>query len=328
MCCIVLICDRVTDLEKVMLQYPTIDPIIFSIGPISLRWYGMMYLLGFVAAYLVGRKRARQAWSPMRPGQVEDLVFTSALGAVLGGRVGYVFFYGFDRFLADPLWLFRVWEGGMAFHGGLLGVFVALIIYSRKLGRPLGEVCDFVAPLAPIGLGLGRMANFINAELYGRATDVSWAMVFPTDSLAIARHPSQLYQCFLEGVVLFVLVYGFTCVRRPAWAASGVFLLGYGLARYGVEFFREPDASLFLDWMTRGQFLSLPMIIGGAAMIALSYYRFNQNDRRFVDYGVSADGAAAKGAKKAAAYSKAKKTKSKKKLGKRGSPLSNSNKKR
>lgn len=299
-----------------MLQYPSIDPIIFSIGPISLRWYGMMYLLGFVAAYLVGRKRARQAWSPMQPEQVEDLVFTSALGAVLGGRVGYVFFYGFDRFLTDPLWLFRVWEGGMAFHGGLLGVFLALIIYARKLGRPLGEVCDFVAPLAPIGLGLGRMANFINAELYGRASDVSWAMVFPSDSLAIPRHPSQLYQCFLEGVVLFVLVYGFTRVRRPAWAASGVFLLGYGVARYGVEFFREPDASLFLDWMTRGQFLSLPMIIGGAAMIALSYYYFNQNDRRFIDHGPSSSSSKVKGAKtvakKAAKKLKAKKTKSKK----------------
>ena len=296
-----------------MLQYPSIDPIIFSIGPISLRWYGMMYLFGFVAAYLIGRKRARQAWSPLLPEQVEDLVFTSALGAVLGGRVGYVFFYGFDRFLTDPLWLFRVWEGGMAFHGGLLGVFLALIICARKLGRPLGEVCDFVAPLAPIGLGLGRMANFINAELYGRATDVSWAMVFPSDSQAIPRHPSQLYQCFLEGIVLFFLVYGFTRVRRPAWAASGVFLLGYGVARYAVEFFREPDASLFLDWMTRGQFLSLPMIIGGAAMVALSYYYFNQNDRRFIDHGLASSSSNVKGvAKTAAKKLKTKKTKSKK----------------
>lgn len=313
-----------------MLQYPSIDPIIFSVGPISLRWYGMMYLFGFVAAYLLGRRRARQAWSPMQPEQVEDLVFTSALGAVLGGRVGYVFFYGFDRFLTDPLWLFRVWEGGMAFHGGLLGVFVALIIYARKLGRPLGEVCDFVAPLAPIGLGLGRMANFINAELYGRVSDVSWAMVFPSDSLAVPRHPSQLYQCFLEGVVLFVLVYGFTRTRRPVWAASGLFLLGYGVARYFVEFFREPDASLFLDWMTRGQFLSLPMIIGGAAMLAFSYYRFNQNGQRFAqssDYVVAGTGN--KSAKSiTSAKAKKVKVKSKKKLGKRGSPSSNSNKKR
>jgi len=312
-----------------MLQYPSIDPIIFSVGPISLRWYGMMYLLGFIAAYLLGRKRARQPWSPMQPEQVEDLVFTGALGAVLGGRVGYVFFYGFDRFLTDPLWLFRVWEGGMAFHGGLLGVFVALIIYARKLGRPLGEVCDFVAPLAPIGLGLGRLANFINAELYGRATDVSWAMVFPGDSLAVPRHPSQLYQCLLEGVVLFVLVYGFTRVRRPAWAASGLFLLGYGVARYFVEFFREPDASLLLDWMTRGQFLSLPMIIGGAAMLAFSYYRFSQNGQRFSNGGDYALTDAIVGAKSTKAKrAKKLKVKGKKKLGKRHSPSSNSNKKR
>ena len=312
-----------------MLQYPSIDPIIFSVGPISLRWYGMMYLLGFIAAYLLGRRRARQAWSPMRPEQVEDLVFTCALGAVLGGRVGYVFFYGFDRFLTDPLWLFRVWEGGMAFHGGLLGVFVALIIYARKLGRPLGEVCDFVAPLAPIGLGLGRMANFINAELYGRATDVSWAMVFPSDNLAIPRHPSQLYQCFLEGVVLFVLVYGFARVRRPAWAVSGLFLLGYGVARYCVEFFREPDASLFLDWMTRGQFLSLPMIIGGAAMLAFSYHRFNQHGRRFAtDSGYAGAGTDIQGANTKSAKKRSTNNKSKKKLGKRRSPSSNSNKKR
>lgn len=264
-----------------MLQYPTIDPVIFSIGPLSVRWYGMMYLLGFIAAYLLGRRRASQPWSPLQPEQVEDLIFYGAIGAVLGGRFGYVMFYGFDRFLADPLWLLRVWEGGMAFHGGLLGVFVGLIIYARKLNQPLGEICDFVAPLAPIGLGLGRLANFINAELYGRVTDVPWAMIFPTDESQLLRHPSQLYQCFFEGFVLLLLVYGFTRVRRPRWAATGLFLLGYGVARYSVEFFREPDASLTFDWMTRGQFLSLPMIIGGLAMLAFAYYRFAQQGRQF-----------------------------------------------
>ena len=264
-----------------MLQYPTIDPVIFSIGPVAIRWYGMMYLLGFIAAYLLGRHRARQPWSPMRAEQVEDLIFYGAIGAVLGGRIGYVFFYGCERFLSDPVWLFRIWEGGMAFHGGLLGVFLALILYARKLGQPIGAVCDFVAPLAPIGLGLGRMANFINAELYGRATDVPWAMVFPTDPDGLARHPSQLYQAFLEGVVLLAVVYLFSRARRPQWSVTGLFLLGYGIARYCVEFFREPDASLAFDWMTRGQFLSLPMIIAGLAMIAFSYYRFFQNDRVF-----------------------------------------------
>ena len=148
-----------------MLPYPSIDPIIVTIGPINLRWYGIMYLLGFIAAYFLGRHRCKQAWSPLHADQVEDLVFYAAVGAVLGGRIGYVFFYGFDYFVSDPLWLFRIWEGGMAFHGGLLGVIFALFLYARKLGQPLGAICDFVAPITPIGLGLGRLANFINGEL-------------------------------------------------------------------------------------------------------------------------------------------------------------------
>jgi phosphatidylglycerol---prolipoprotein diacylglyceryl transferase len=259
-----------------MLPYPSIDPIIVTIGPISLRWYGMMYLLGFIAAYFLGRHRSKQVWSPLHADQVEDLVFYGAVGAVLGGRIGYVFFYGFDHFLTDPLWLFRIWEGGMAFHGGLLGVIFALFLYGRKLGQPLGAICDFVAPIAPIGLGLGRLANFINGELYGRATDVPWAMVFPSDPEGLARHPSQLYQCLLEGLVVFAIVYGFSRRRRPLWAVSGVFLLAYGAARFAVEFVREPDASLLLDWMTRGQLLSLPMIIIGAAMLIFSYTQFRR----------------------------------------------------
>ena len=259
-----------------MLPYPSIDPIIVTIGPISLRWYGMMYLLGFIAAYFLGRHRSQQTWSPLHADQVEDLVFYGAVGAVLGGRIGYVFFYGFDHFVSDPLWLFRIWEGGMAFHGGLLGVIFALFLYARKLGQPLGAICDFVAPIAPIGLGLGRLANFINGELYGRATDVPWAMVFPSDPEGLARHPSQLYQCLLEGLVVFVIVYSFSRHRRPLWAVSGVFLLSYGVARFAVEFVREPDASLLLDWMTRGQLLSLPMIIIGAAMVIFSYTQFRR----------------------------------------------------
>lgn len=259
-----------------MLSYPSIDPIIVTIGPISLRWYGMMYLLGFIAAYFLGRHRSQQAWSPLHADQVEDLVFYGAVGAVLGGRIGYVFFYGFDHFVSDPLWLFRIWEGGMAFHGGLLGVIFALFLYARKLGQSLGAICDFVAPIAPIGLGLGRLANFINGELYGRATDVPWAMVFPSDPEGLARHPSQLYQCLLEGLVVFVIVYSFSRRRRPLWAVSGVFLLTYGVARFAVEFVREPDASLLLDWMTRGQLLSLPMIIIGVAMLIFSYTQFRR----------------------------------------------------
>lgn len=254
-----------------MIQYPIIDPVIFSIGPVAVRWYGMMYLFGFLAAFWLGKRQCRKSWAPLKASQVEDLIFYGALGAVLGGRVGYVFFYKFDRFLDDPLWLFRIWEGGMAFHGGLLGVFVALVLYARRLSISLGALADFVAPLAPIGLGLGRMANFINAELYGRAADVPWAMIFPTDPLEVPRHPSQLYQAFLEGVVLFAVVFWFARKPRPAWSITGVFLLVYGLARYLVEFFREPDAALTLEFITRGQLLSIPMMVAGVIMFVLAY---------------------------------------------------------
>ena len=238
-----------------MLQYPALDPIIFSVGPIAIRWYGMMYLLGFLAAYLLGRYRSKQPGSPLAAEQVEDLIF-----------------YGFDHFVADPVWLFRIWEGGMSFHGGLLGVLLALMLYARKVQRPLGAICDFVAPLAPLGLGFGRLANFINGELYGRPTDQPWAMLFPGDPLALARHPSQLYQFALEGLLLFAVVWWFSRQKRPAWSVTGVFLVGYGLARYTVEFFREPDAALIFDSLTRGQFLSMPMLVGGAVMIAFAFY--------------------------------------------------------
>ena len=253
-----------------MIDYPTIDPVIFSLGPLEIRWYGMMYLLGFLAAYLLGRKRARCSWSPMQESQVEDFIFYGALGAVLGGRVGYVLFYGFDRFVDDPLWLIRIWEGGMAFHGGLLGVIFALWLYALKIGCSFVAICYFVAPLAPIGLGLGRLANFINAELYGRAAQVPWAMVFPTDPEQIPRHPSQLYQAAMEGLLLFVVIWFTTRQQRPPWFASGLFLTGYGCARFVAEFYREPDAALVLDWMTRGQLLSLPMLVGGIVLLVIA----------------------------------------------------------
>ncbi len=253
-----------------MLSFPDIDPVIVSLGPLEVRWYGMMYLLGFLAAYLLGRRRARNAWSPMAESQVEDFIFYGALGAILGGRVGYVLFYGFDRLLADPAWLIRIWEGGMSFHGGLLGVILALWLYSRKIGCSFIAICDFVAPLAPIGLGLGRLANFINGELYGRVTDSRWGMVFPTDPDRLLRHPSQLYQAMLEGFVLFIVIWFATRRQRAPWFASGLFLLGYGCARFFVEFFREPDASLAFEWMTRGQLLSVPMIAGGLLLLALA----------------------------------------------------------
>lgn len=259
-----------------MLTYPEIDPVLISLGPLKIHWYGIMYLLGLLAAWLLAASRSKRAWSPLRRDQVEDLIVYAAFGVILGGRCGYVLFYNFDKWLADPLWLLRIWEGGMAFHGGLLGVIVALILYARKLQRPWLAVTDFVAPLVPIGLGLGRIGNFIGQELWGRATDLPIAMVFPRDPDQLARHPSQLYQAGLEGLVLFILLFWYSRRPRPEGAISGLFLLGYGSFRFAVEFAREPDSHIgfdLFDWVTRGQLLSLPMIVLGALMLIYSYWR-------------------------------------------------------
>lgn len=266
-----------------MLTYPNIDPVIvsvdaftvfgFTIGPLSVHWYGMMYLCGFAAAWMLGMARTKKPWSPLKRGQVEDLIFYAAVGLVLGARFGYVFFYNFSSFLADPLWLFKVWDGGMSFHGGLLGVMVAMGLYTKKIQRNFVDVMDFVVPLAPIGLAFGRFGNFIGAELWGRQTDGPWGMVFPTDP-SVARHPSQLYEMFLEGFVLFVIIFWFSRKPRPRGAVSGLFLLGYGCFRFTVEFVREPDAHLgfqALGWMTRGQQLCIPMMIFGIALIYWGY---------------------------------------------------------
>ena len=281
--------------------YPEIDSVIVSLGPVSLRWYGAMYLLGFAAFYLLGRWRTRQGddWPPQA---IADLLFYGVAGVVIGGRVGFVLFYGFDRFLHDPLWLLRIWEGGMSFHGGLLGVAVACWWYARKrppqadagavpqgslanyppsLRRSL-EVADFVAPLAPIGLGLGRIGNFINAELPGRTTESALGVRFPCSSVLdlnltcfggyedAARHVSSLYQAVAEGLLLFVLVWWFARKPRAAGQVSGMFLLGYGLFRFVTEFFRQPDAHKGLvafDWISMGQLLSLPMLACGLLLL-------------------------------------------------------------
>jgi len=255
------------------LQFPIIDPIIFSIGPVALRWYGMMYLIGFLAAMFIANKAADNSKGVWTRDQVSDLLFYSFLGVILGGRVGYVLFYQFDYFLADPLYLFQIWQGGMSFHGGLIGVIAAIFIFARKSNKSFLSVGDFVAPLVPIGLGTGRLGNFINAELWGRQTDVPWAMVFPTDSLQVPRHPSQLYEFFLEGVVLFAILYVITRKPRSLGLASGAFLIGYGIFRTIVEFFREPDAhlGLYFSFISKGQILSLPMILVGILVIYLGY---------------------------------------------------------
>jgi phosphatidylglycerol:prolipoprotein diacylglycerol transferase len=262
-----------------MLKYPSIDPVLISLGPLQIHWYGIMYLLGFAGAWWLAMRRSGQQGSPCRAEQVEDLIVYGAVGVILGGRCGYVIFYHFDRFVQDPVWLLRVWEGGMSFHGGLLGVALALLVYSRKIKQPFFAVADFVVPMVPIGLGLGRLGNFIGQELWGRATDAPWAMVFPRDPEQLARHPSQLYQAALEGLVLFLVLLWFSAKPRPRMAVSGLFLMLYGSFRFAVEFVREPDGHIGFDalgWMTRGQLLSTPMIALGVALFMFAYLSKNK----------------------------------------------------
>ena len=257
-----------------MVPYPNIDPIAIALGPITIHWYGLTYLCGLGFAWWLARHRAAQPHAPLQRHQVDDLIFYAAVGIVIGGRLGYSLFYGFDRLMDDPLWLFRVWEGGMAFHGGFLGVLVAMTLFARQHHIEAGRLLDFVAPLAPVGLALGRLGNFIGQELWGRSADIPWAMVFPRDPLALARHPSQLYQFALEGCLLFFLLLWFSKQSRPKWAVSGVFLMGYGLFRFLAEFFREPDAHIGFDamgWMTRGQLLCVPMLMAGFWLLYRAY---------------------------------------------------------
>lgn len=261
-----------------MLQHPQFDPVAISLGPLDIHWYGLTYLVGFLAAWWLGNIRSRKPWSPLNQEQVGDLIFWAALGVIAGGRFGYVLFYNFDTFLGDPLWLFRVWEGGMSFHGGLIGVMLAMWWYGRKLGQGFFTMTDFVAPLVPIGLGAGRLGNFINGELWGKPTDVPWGMVFPQAPDALARHPSQLYQFALEGVLFFIILWWFSSKPRPRMAVSGLFLVCYGIFRFTVEFVRQPDPQLgylAFNWLTMGQVLSFPMILAGAALMALAYRRNN-----------------------------------------------------
>ncbi|HAJ77203.1 MAG: prolipoprotein diacylglyceryl transferase [Gammaproteobacteria bacterium] len=256
-----------------MLTFPEFNPIAFSLGPISIHWYGIMYLIAFGGAWALASYRQKKVPEQWSSEQISDLVFYGALGVVLGGRMGSVFFYNFDRFLGDPLWLFRVWEGGMSFHGGLLGVLVALYFFSRSIGKGFWETADFIAPFVPFGLGAGRLGNFIGGELWGRPTDVAWGMVFPhVDQLS--RHASQLYEFALEGVVLFCILWWYSSTHRPRLAVSGVFGLGYGSFRFFVEFFRQPDQQIgfiAMEWLTMGQLLSAPMILAGALLLYLAY---------------------------------------------------------
>jgi len=260
------------------LEFPVIDPIIFSLGEvpglgeIAVRWYGLMYLIAFVIAMYIANRQAAKPDSGWTKEQVSDFLFYGFLGVVLGGRIGYVLFYQFAHFIDNPLYLFKINDGGMSFHGGFLGVVVVLWWYGKSQGKRFLQMADFVAPLIPLGLGAGRIGNFINAELWGRTTDVPWAMVFPGAG-DLPRHPSQLYEFFLEGLVLFAILIWFSRYKRPVGAVGALFCIGYGGFRFIVEYFRQPDdhLELFFGWISMGQILSLPMVIVGCTVMALVY---------------------------------------------------------
>jgi phosphatidylglycerol:prolipoprotein diacylglycerol transferase len=260
-----------------MIAFPDIDPVAFRLGPLAIRWYGLSYIVGIAVGWWLLARRARQQVTEWTAEQVSDLVFYVALGAVLGGRVGYVLFYKFGDYLANPLAIFKVWEGGMSFHGGLLGAILAMLLFARREGKSFFGVSDFLAPVVPVGLFTGRIANFINSELWGAPTDKPWGVVFPhPDAGGIPRHPSQLYEAFLEGLVLFVILWWFSSKPRPPAAVSGLFLAGYGVFRFMVEFVRMPDAHLgylAFGWLTMGHVLSSPMILIGALLIVSAYLR-------------------------------------------------------
>lgn len=256
-----------------MLTYPSIDPVAFHLGSWPVYWYGLMYLFGFLIAWILMSIRAR-AWSNFTQEQVSDILFYSALGIIIGGRLGYMFFYDWRALFTQPLLVFQTWKGGMSFHGGLLGVIIALSWMSWKNKRSILDFTDFIAPVVPVGLFLGRIGNFINDELWGRITTVPWAIAFPNGGL-VARHPSQLYESLLEGLVLFCILWFYSRQQKPLGAVSALFLLGYGFFRFSTEFFREPDSQIGFLWgrLTEGQLLSLPMIFLGLLMLAWAYKR-------------------------------------------------------
>jgi phosphatidylglycerol:prolipoprotein diacylglycerol transferase len=256
-----------------MLVHPQFDPVALQLGPVAIHWYGLTYLIAFGLFMVLATRRIRQpqfesvGWTRR---DVEDMLFFGVLGVVLGGRLGYALFYKPGQYLADPLAILKVWEGGMAFHGGLLGVIVAMAWFAHRRGRPFLQVMDVVAPCVPTGLAAVRVGNFINGELWGRAADpnLPWAMVFPQSGSALARHPSQLYQVLLEGLLLFVLLWWYARKPRAQGQVAAAFVAGYGVLRFSAEYFREPDSFLGLlaGGLSMGQWLCVPMVLGGAAL--------------------------------------------------------------
>lgn len=257
-----------------MIQYPQINPVALAIGPVRIYWYGIMYLLSFVGAWCLAAWRVRKPDALLTLVQVSDLIFYCAIGVVVGGRLGYVLFYNFLYFIHHPVEIIAIWQGGMSFHGGLIGVLCALWLCSHQFKCSIWDLTDFVAPLVPLGLAAGRLGNFINQELWGRITAVPWGMIFPVGG-SQPRHPSQLYEFFLEGVILFIVLWWFSSKPRPRFAVSALFLLGYGIARIIGECFRQPDPQygfIAFGWLTMGQLLSLPMAIAGIIALSMIYF--------------------------------------------------------
>ena len=253
------------------MHYPVIDPVAISLGPIKIYWYAISYLVGIGLVWWTLVYRNRHYTSGYSNEMLSDLVFYAVLGVLLGGRIGYMLFYGFDNLIDDPVSAFKIWQGGMSFHGGLLGVLVSVWFYAEKTNRSFFAVTDFIAPSIPLALGCGRIGNFINTELPGRMTDLPWALIFPD---GLTRHPSSFYQALVEGPLLFLLLWMFAGRERPEMAVSGLFLLVYGCFRLITEVFREPDAHMgfvLADWVTAGQLLSVPMVLLGIVILALSY---------------------------------------------------------
>jgi phosphatidylglycerol---prolipoprotein diacylglyceryl transferase len=261
-----------------MLTYPNINPVAIALGPVKVHWYGIMYLVAFVAAWWLGRRRAAQVGSTWSMLDVDDLIFYCAVGVIFGGRIGWLLVYGHAS-VAENVWnVFRIWQGGMSFHGGMAGAMIAAALFARKRARKIFDVLDFLAPLPGIGLMAGRLGNFINGELWGKPTDAPWAMLVrdPITQQMIARHPSQLYEALLEGLVLFLILWWFTAKPRPRFAPSALFLLLYGAARVTVEFVRLPDADIgYLagGWLTMGMVLTAPMFLAGIVLMIYAYRR-------------------------------------------------------
>lgn len=259
-----------------MLTFPGFDPVALALGPLKVRWYGLMYVLGFFAAWGLGRRRASQPHSTWTPIEVDDLVFYAVFGVILGGRIGYLLFYGHQALADDSSYWYKIWLGGMSFHGGLVGVVVALAVLAYQRKRALGDVFDFTAPLPTLGIAAGRFGNFINGELWGKPTTLPWGFaVRGADGTVRVLHPSQLYEGALEGLLLFAIIWWFTSRPRPRWAPTGLFLLGYGTVRILIEFVRVPDEQLgYLadGWLTMGISLSLPMVVIGGGLLAYAYF--------------------------------------------------------